>query len=154
MFVHGLDPAIGPLVARHRESHPMITYLEVVHFARGEGNANRARSAHGRSPNIVVTPNKSITRKERASAMMTHSDEYFLETRSISRAFYNNVDPLQYIGGAEESFATTDLPTIYLPTTYDTAFEDPSQEEDAILAMEQRRHVPSLLLLLRNMMGT
>ena len=70
--------------------------------------------------------------------MMTHSDDDLLETRSISRAFDNNVDPLQYIGGVEDSFPTTDL-----PTTYDTSFEDPSREEDAIFAMEQRRQVPS-----------
>ena len=58
--------------------------------------------------------------------------------RSISRAFDDNVDPLRYKGGGEDSFPTTDL-----PTTYDTAFEDPSREEDAMFAMEQRRHVPS-----------
>ena len=138
MFVNGLDPAIEPLVARHRESHPKITYLELVYFARDEGNANRARRAQGRRPNIVVIPKKSVPRKERASAMMTDSDDDFLETRSISRAFDNNVDPLQYIGDGEYSFPTTDL-----PTTYDTAFEDPSREEDAMFVMEQRRHVPS-----------
>ena len=138
MFVNGLDPAIEPLVSRHRESHPKITYLELVHFARDEGNANRARSAQGRLPNIVVTPKKSVPRKERASAMMTHSDDDFLETRSISRAFDNSVDPLQYIDGGEDSFPTTEL-----PTTYDTAVEDHSREEDAMFAMEQRRHVPS-----------
>ena len=146
-FVHGLDPAIGPLVARHRESHRMITYLEVVHFARGGGNASRVRSAHDRRPNIVFTLNKSILRKERASAMMTHSDEDFLATHSIWRAFDNNVDRLQYIGGAEDSF-----PTTYLPTAYDTAFEDLSREEDAIFALEQRRHILSPVLLLRNIM--
>ena len=110
MFVNGLDPAIEPLVARNRESHPKITHLELVHFARDEENANRARSAQGRRPNIVVTPKKSLHRKERASAMLTHSDDDFLETRSISRALDNNVDPLQYIGGGEDSFPTTDLP--------------------------------------------
>ena len=138
MFVNGLDPAIEPLVARHRESHPKITYLELVHFARDEGNANRARSARGRPPNIFVTPKKSVPRKERASAMMTHSDDDFLETRSISRAFGNNVEALQYIVGGEDSF-----PTTYLQTTCDTAFEDPWREGDAIFATEQRRNVPS-----------
>ena len=50
MFVNGLNPAIEPLVARHRESHPKITYLELVHFARDEGNAN-----YSRHPEVIGT---------------------------------------------------------------------------------------------------
>jgi len=44
LFVDGLDPAIKALVARFRESHRRTTYLELVQYARAEGDALRART--------------------------------------------------------------------------------------------------------------
>lgn len=42
MFVDGLDGSIKKLVVRYREQKLKSTYLEVVQFARAEGETVRA----------------------------------------------------------------------------------------------------------------
>lgn len=44
MFIDRPDPAIRILVAQYREQHPSVTYLEVIQFARAEGDALRAHN--------------------------------------------------------------------------------------------------------------
>lgn len=44
LFIGGLEPTIRKLVARHRESHSRSTYLEIVRYARGDGDPVRAHS--------------------------------------------------------------------------------------------------------------
>lgn len=44
MFESGLVPEIRALVSRHREANPNISFLELVQFARAEGETHRARS--------------------------------------------------------------------------------------------------------------
>lgn len=70
MFVDGLLPSIRSLVARHRESHRRSSYIELVHFARAEGDAHRARVSTGRKPDILVRDNKAPSAlRNRAKAL-------------------------------------------------------------------------------------
>ena len=50
MFVDGLDPVIKTLVEQRREETRRMSYLELVQYARAEGDSNRTRlSANRRS---------------------------------------------------------------------------------------------------------
>lgn len=49
LFVQGLNPTISPRVAQERSRRPRIEYVDLVQFARSEGDAVRAQGRLGKS---------------------------------------------------------------------------------------------------------
>ena len=61
MFVDGLDSTTKTVVARYRESHRRVSFLELVEYAQAEGDAVRARSRNMRRATLDPRPAKSMT---------------------------------------------------------------------------------------------
>lgn len=49
LFIDGLEPSIQTFIARQLEAHCRCTYLEIVQYARAEGDAVRSRSHSAKS---------------------------------------------------------------------------------------------------------
>ena len=129
MFIDGLDPAIKTLVARQREAKRRITYLELIQFARSEGEAHRARQPRGR-PSIRIPD----TGRKRHHVS-------FLESPSASQGSLNrrSGDDLDNVHLLQEdaSLPSTELPSTSVPST------DTAEVEAAALIQHRFERTPA-----------
>ena len=110
-FVDGLTPAIKELVARHREANSRCTYLDLVTFAKAEGEAYRARLPQR---NRSILDSRTRQEKMRSNAK-TRGNAMLLQSSADSRE-----DTLQEVDGDGNMYLlneelisanTSDLPT-------------------------------------------
>ena len=129
MFIDGLDPATKTLVARQREAKRRITYLELIQFARSEGEAHRARQSRGR-PSIRIPD--TGRRRHHVS---------FLESPSGSQGSLNrrSGDDLDNVHLLQEdaSLPSTELPSTSVPST------DTAEAEAAALIQHRFERTPA-----------
>lgn len=115
LFIDGLSPAIKSLVARYRERHGHMTYLELVHFAQAEGDAVRAQTRNTRRLEVTevrrVEPRKTGKPAVVSALHLESPAESGASSLPHQRGERSQVDAVYYLDGAEGSIPTTDLPT-------------------------------------------
>lgn len=133
LYVDGLDKTIKSLVARHRERHPRIRFLELIQFAQAEGDAVRARSGmSSRTRRLGTYPTRDESLAQRAAkrgkALYLESPENSRLSTQTPRESHVGHDDLQYLDEPVGSIPTTELPSTE------------SLQESELMAMEQRRY--------------
>lgn len=119
MFIDGLDPGIKTLVARHREEKRKLSYLELVQYARAEGDALRARG--------------STTRPKPAKALLAEPDSLSLMADRTPREGFDNVHVAHADG--------VSIPTTELPSTTESSFET-AQDRSLLYVGNNRAQAP------------
>ena len=98
-FIDGLLPSIKDLVARHREAKPRTNYLEVVTYAKAEGEAYRSRFPARTRVAAADRDRQDRTRKagpsKRIPAMLVEST---VDSREYSAPDIEGVDNIQLLG--------------------------------------------------------
>lgn len=128
IFVDGLDPSIKTLVVRHREAHRKTNYLELLQFARYEGDAFRARQVSARKPPLLV-PQKGHKNAPRANLMLQQSPP-----GTPSPSIHNGTPATNYDGvnlmqdGYQAYYASSssDIPSTSQQTEYHSLPADPA----------------------------
>ncbi|CAN8069068.1 unnamed protein product, partial [Agarophyton chilense] len=109
LYIDGLDPSINSLVARYREKHGRVFFLELVQFEKAERDAARARG----SPRRSVAFGTSMVDSRDSSLAPKGSDSH-----------EEAVHLMEY---TDSSVPTVDLS------------HSESQDEEALMALEGRR---------------
>ncbi|CAN8071375.1 unnamed protein product, partial [Agarophyton chilense] len=103
-------PAIKTLVARYREQEPKVTYLELVQFARAEGDALRARSPGTRS------------KAAKTLLLESNSSSPSFATDGIPKQGYDNINVIHHDG--------LSIPTTELPSTTDGSVDSTARDTE------------------------
>ena len=138
-FVDGLLPAIKDLVARHREAHARCSYLELVSYAKAEGEAYRSRfpTRIRNVPDIRIRPvgSKRTSATPRENAMLAQSSA---DSGELPPSDFLYEDNVQIMGEELISAATSDLPT-------DTPTDQSAMEEQDSMNFVGRAVLPPRL---------
>ena len=96
IFVDGLDPVIKTIVEYRREETRRMSYLELVQYARAEGDSNRARLSANRK-SIPMLEQETHSRKPMKPRRWAGNDKVmFAESTADTRESPVNADQPRY----------------------------------------------------------
>ena len=140
MFVDGLDPVVKTLVEQRREESRRINYLQLVQYARAEGEPNRARLSASRRSTPMLEQENHSWKPVKPPRWAENDKVMFAESTADSRESPIDANQPRYtedevhvIGEADSSIPTDELPTTLVGSSTTTA--------DPLLAVQA--HVPA-----------
>ncbi|CAN8062282.1 unnamed protein product [Agarophyton chilense] len=129
LYIDGLDPSIKSLVARYREKHGRVSFLELVQFAKAEGDAARARGSPRRSVAFGTSMGKekiSARVNQRSKLLHLESPVDSRDSSFAPKESDSHEEAVHLMECTDSSVPTVDLP------------HSESQDEEALMAMEGR----------------
>ena len=78
MSIDGLDPVIKTLVAQRTDESRRMPHLELLQYARAEGDSQRARLSHQRKPAPDIDGNLSRQRRRQSNPQRLTTDRVLL----------------------------------------------------------------------------
>ena len=140
MFVDGLDPVIKTLFEQRREETRRISYLELVQYARAEGDSNRTRLSASRRRTPMLEQDTHSRKPTKPRRCPRNDKVMFAESTADSSESPLNADQPRYtedevhlLGEADSSIPTDELPSTLVGSSTTTT--------DPLLGVQA--HVPA-----------